>query len=157
MSITDVSELFEAAGRDESPFADLVEAFYRRVESDPPLRALYPDELAPGKQHLTWFLIERFGGPARFAERRGAPMLRRRHAAFAITRDQAQRWLVHMSAAVDEVPIFAENKEVVIRYFEDAAVFLINRGHGDPSGAPDAGGARIDLPSAGIISPKPLL
>ena len=131
MPVSDVIELFEASGRDEAPFFGLVDAFYRRVETDHALRSLYPADLAPGKQHLSWFLIQRFGGPAHFNNRRGAPMLRRRHMEFEITREVAMRWFGQMSAAIDEIPLFAENREIVLHYFEDAAIFLINHGQAE--------------------------
>jgi hemoglobin len=127
MEVSDVSEVFAAVESDETLFYALVEAFYSRVEADPPLRALYPADLAPGKQHLAWFLIQRFGGPERFSAQRGAPMLRRRHAGFAITSDQAMRWFQNMSAAIDDVAALAPYKGPMLRYFQDAALFLVNR------------------------------
>ncbi len=122
----DEVEVFQAVGGSEQPFYDLVDAFYRRVEADPPLRSLYPIELGPGKQHLAWFLIQRFGGPQHFNAQRGAPMLRRRHAEFQITPDQATRWMQAMERAIDDTPQFVPDKALLLRYFEDAALFLVN-------------------------------
>jgi hemoglobin len=122
----DETDIFEAVGG-EKPFLELVDAFYQGVESDPPLRALYPDDLGPGKNHLAWFLIQRFGGPNHFNERRGAPRLRMRHAPFAITAELAARWVAQMTAAVDATPAFALHRPIMLRYFQDAALFLVNR------------------------------
>jgi hemoglobin len=131
MELNDETELFAAVGGDERLFYELVEAFYVRTEADAPLRALYPADLEPGKRHLAWFLIQRFGGPAHFNNRRGAPMLRRRHAEFEITREQAGRWFQNMSAAIDDVAAFAPYKALMLRFFDNAATFLINRDERD--------------------------
>lgn len=125
METVDETDIYERIGADQ-PFIDLVDEFYRAVETDQVLRSVYPHDLTPGKQHLAWFLIQRFGGPDYFNERRGAPRLRMRHAGFAVTRDQAKRWTAHMRAALDRVEAFAEFREPMARYFEDAALFLIN-------------------------------
>ncbi|HEY4001890.1 MAG TPA: globin [Candidatus Xenobia bacterium] len=119
-------EVFEAVGGEEA-FVRLVDAFYRGVESDPPLRALYPEDLAPGKQHLAWFLMERFGGPSHFSSRRGHPRLRMRHFRFAVTQEARDAWMQHMRAAVQEAPEFAPARDLLLAYFEDAASFLINQ------------------------------
>ncbi len=120
------TEIYAAVGGDQ-PFFDLVEAFYARVEADPPLRALYPENLTAGKRRLAWFLIQRFGGPEYFNERRGAPRLRMRHFEFSITPAMRNAWVANMLAAIDAVPAFAPYKETLQPYFEDAATFLINR------------------------------
>jgi len=120
------TELFSAVGG-EAPFYTLVDNFYHGVEGDAPLRALYPVDLAPGKLHLTLFLIQRFGGPTHYDERRGHPRLRRRHMGFEIGQSTRDAWIRHMRAAVQATPAFAPHEEVVMAYFEDAATFLINR------------------------------
>lgn len=119
-------DIYAAVGGDQ-PFYDLVEEFYGRVEGDAPLRALYPENLTAGKRRLAWFVIQRFGGPEYFNERRGAPRLRMRHAEFAITPAIRHSWVRNMLAAVDAVPAFAPHREILRAYFEDAATFLINR------------------------------
>lgn len=122
----DETDIYDAVGG-EKPFFDLVDAFYERVGTDPPLRSLYPADLAPGKRHLAWFLIQRFGGPNLFNDRRGAPRLRMRHAAFAVTQQMRDSWIKHMLEAVDAVGVFAPHKQAMREYFEHSATFLINR------------------------------
>ncbi len=133
--VQDVSELWDKIGS-EQLFEQLVDRFYEGVEQDPPLRALYPESLTAGKSRLTWFLVQRFGGPQLFNQRRGAAKLRMRHAEFAITRDVAGRWHGHMMAAVDSIEAFAPYREAISKYFEDAAMFLINSGHDTHGGCP---------------------
>jgi hemoglobin len=124
--VSDDQEIYVAVGGD-APFFELVERFYDRVEDAPALRGLYPEDLAPGKEHLAWFLIQRFGGPNYFNERRGAPMLRRRHAEFAIDFEMRDLWFDAMMAAVDSVADFSPYRTILNTYFADAATFLINK------------------------------
>ena len=133
----DESDIYTAVGGD-APFFELVDAFYRGVDTDPLLRTLYPDDLGPGKLHLAWFLIQRFGGPELFNQRRGAPRLRMRHASFPITIAMRDAWMHHMLNAIENVPVFAPHKDVMREYFEHSATFLINRE------GPDRGTVRLE-------------
>ena len=121
----ETTEIYARVG-DDGPFHALVDAFYGGVESDPVLRPLYPDDLSRAKTHLAWFLIQRFGGPARYGEERGHPRLRMRHLPFRIGRAESDAWLRHMNAAVAQTPEFAPFRDVLGRYFADSAAFLIN-------------------------------
>ena len=126
------ARVYAAVGGDEKggpeAFIALVDRFYDAVESDPVLRPLYPDEDLPGaRERLTLFLIQYFGGPAAYAEKRGHPRLRMRHFPFAIGAAERDAWLRNMNAALDATPAFAEVAPVMRRYFHDAAHFLQNR------------------------------
>ena len=120
------TEIYARIG-DDQPFHALVEAFYLGVESDPLLRPLYPADLTRAKLHLTWFLIQRFGGPLRYQVERGHPRLRMRHLPFQIGTAESEAWLRHMSAALEATPEFTPFRDVLRRYFSDSAAFLINR------------------------------
>ena len=62
-----VVNLFEAVGG--QPFFDeLVERFYRAVESDPVMRPMYPDDLTGPKRHLALFLGQYWGGPTTYSD-----------------------------------------------------------------------------------------
>ena len=72
----------------------LVHRFYKGVAGDAPLRALYPEpELADAEERLRLFLEQYWGGPTTYSDQRGHPRLRMRHAPFAVTPDQRDRWL----------------------------------------------------------------
>ena len=118
--------LYEAVGGDVT-FFRLVEAFYRGVENDVKLRALYPEDLDAPREHLALFLIQYFGGPRTYIETRGHPRLRMRHMPFVIGRDERDAWFQHMSAAVDELAIAEPYRSDMLRYFADAATFLMNK------------------------------
>jgi hemoglobin len=124
--VVDDQNIYQAVGG-EAPFFELVEAFYLGVENVPALRSLYPADLEPGKKHLAWFLIQRFGGPTYFNNNRGAPMLRRRHAPFPIDFAMRDVWFDRMMTAVDAVTVFAPFRKELETYFRDAATFLVNK------------------------------
>jgi hemoglobin len=119
-----VSVYDRAGGR--AWFVALVARFYLRVESDPVLRPLYPDDLGPGSEHLAAFLAQYCGGPPDYEAARGHPRLRRRHFPFAIGREQRDAWVAHMSAAVREGGLTPADEAEMLAYFESAATGLIN-------------------------------
>jgi hemoglobin len=123
--------VFEAVGG-ESFFFRLAERFYSGVEQDPLLRPLYPPDLAEAKRHLALFLVQFFGGPTTYSEERGHPRLRQRHFPFAIGRAERDAWVRHMTGAVEAEALPEMLQAVLLRYFEDAATFLINRGENPP-------------------------
>ena len=109
-------------------FRALVDGFYEGVAGDPPLRALYPEEdLGPANDRLRMFLEQYFGGPKTYGETRGHPRLRMRHAPFAVTPDQRDRWLRHMLAALDSLELPEPEDAEMREYLERAAQFMINR------------------------------
>src|SRR5687767_5262113 len=81
-------EEHEVYGRiGEEGFARLVAAFYGRIPDDDVLGPMYPkDDPAGARERLTLFLIQRFGGPGTYSQRRGHPRLRMRHAPFEVDR-----------------------------------------------------------------------
>lgn len=107
-------------------FVELVDRFYDRVEHDPPLRAVYPDDLEPGKRHLALFLAQYWGGPRTYAEERGHPMLRRRHLPFDVTPDGAARWATHMLAAIDSMDFPAPAAEAMADYVRRFTPSMVN-------------------------------
>jgi hemoglobin len=127
---TDHRTVYELVGGDE-PFRRLVDAFYRRVEQDPLLRPMFPEDLEPGKEGQFLFIAQYFGGPPRYNELRGHPRLRARHLPFPIGRRERDAWLSHMLAAIDEAGFQEPARQILIDYFERAATFMINSEPGD--------------------------
>jgi hemoglobin len=118
--------LYEAIGG-EATFEALVTAFYRGVEGDPALRHMYPKDLAEPRKHLELFLIQYFGGPQTYMVQRGHPRLRMRHMPFVIGKTERDAWVRHMTAAVEETGIEDPYRRDMLKYFNDAATFLMNR------------------------------
>jgi hemoglobin len=108
-------------------FTRLVAAFYRRVPGDDILGRLYPKgDLSGAESRLRGFLIMRFGGPQHYAEQRGHPRLRMRHARFPVDQRARDRWVFLMEQALDEVTLPPEPTHMLRQFFHDAATFLIN-------------------------------
>ena len=131
------ASFYEAVGG-EKTFHQLVQSFYQRVAADPELRAVYPSrDLGPAEEHLRLFLIQYWGGPRTYDERRGHPRLRMRHARFVIGEAERDAWLGHMRAALDELGLAEEHDRQLWDYLVMAAHSLVNQ----PSepGRPDLG------------------
>lgn len=108
-------------------FNDLVDRFYRRVERDPVLRPLYPENLEPGKQALALFLGQYWGGPRAYSDTKGHPRLRMRHMPFVIGPPERDAWFTNMNEALDETAVSPEIKELMSDYFSQASSHLINQ------------------------------
>jgi hemoglobin len=107
-------------------FARLCAAFFRRVPADPILGPMYEHDLVGAEWRLREFLVGRFGGPARYIEKRGHPRLRMRHAPFKINTPARNRWVETMGEALAEAKLPAEADAALRRFFGDAATFMIN-------------------------------
>ena len=94
--------MYEAVGG-EPFFRRLIDAFYDGVAGDEVLVRLYPEapDLSGARERLRLFLIQYWGGPTTYSEERGHPRLRLRHLPFHIGREERDRWLEHMSRAID--------------------------------------------------------
>jgi len=125
-SMPETQTIYEQAGGDE-PFRRLVDGFYARVERDPLLRPMFPENLGPGKEHQFLFITQYFGGPSRYNTLRGHPRLRMRHNPFPIGPAARNAWVGHMLAALDEANFPAEVLPAMREYFERAATFMINQ------------------------------
>jgi hemoglobin len=118
--------VYELAGG-EAAFRLLVQRFYERVASDPILRPIYPEEdLTGATERLTLFLIQYWGGPATYSERRGHPRLRMRHQPFVIGQRERDAWLAHMTAAVESLDLAPPVRKALLDYFETASTAMIN-------------------------------
>lgn len=113
----------------EAPVRALVAAFYRRVPGDDVLGPMYPaDDLAGAEERLADFLVQRFGGPPCYSERRGHPRLRMRHQPFPIDRAARDRWMATMEEALAESTLPDDARAAVREFLGGVATFLINRG-----------------------------
>jgi hemoglobin len=130
--------LYDAVGGEET-FRRLVSRFYQEVASDPELRPVYPSrDLGPAEEHLRLFLIQYWGGPATYNERRGHPRLRMRHVHFAIGEAERDAWLRHMRTALDELALAEAYDAQLWDYLVMAAHSLVNQ-PSDAGRGPDLG------------------
>lgn len=125
--------IFDLVGGRET-FFRIAHEFYTRVDADPFLRPMFPADLEGAKERLALFLIQYFGGPETYSERRGHPRLRMRHLPFAIGQAERDAWMGHMRAAIDAVPMPDAARAQMLEYFERSATFMINRAAEGASG-----------------------
>ncbi len=117
---------YEAVGGEET-FRRLVHRFYQGIAADPLLRPLYPEEdLGPAEERLRLFLMQYWGGPKTYSERRGHPRLRMRHIPFTIGTAQRDAWLHHMREALDELALPEQLEKMLWDYLVMAASSLVN-------------------------------
>jgi hemoglobin len=135
-------EVFDRVGGIDA-FEALVEAFYAKVASDDLLRPMYPEDLEPGKRHLTLFFAQYWGGGDLYGRERGHPRLRMRHAPFPITPEAALRWAELMAESIRELRFASDVEALLLAYVARATPTLINqlpaevtRLPGDPGSAP---------------------
>ncbi|QPK78796.1 globin [Corynebacterium lizhenjunii] len=122
----------------EATFDRLVAGFYAQVTEDDILGPMYPaDDLAGAQERLKWFLIQFWGGPTDYQERRGHPRLRMRHAHYHVDPAAAQRWLDLMNNSLEQIEeetIPPAYRHLLVDHFERVAAMLVNQS------APPAGG-----------------
>ncbi|MCU1690690.1 MAG: globin [Pseudonocardiales bacterium] len=119
-------ETFAAMGG-EATFHALVARFYEGVAADPVLRPMYPEEdLGPAQHRLTMFLIQYWGGPPRYAQERGHPRLRMRHAPFVVGPAERDAWLSHMADALATLDLDDAPRAALWAYLSNAADALRN-------------------------------
>ena len=107
--------------------AKIVDRFYDGVATDEVLRPLYPEEdLGPAAERFTLFLVQYWGGPTTYSERRGHPRLRMRHAPFKVTPRARDHWLLHFRAGLDEAALTPEQDAQFWYYVTHAAQFMVN-------------------------------
>ena len=128
--LNEAVSVYDAAGGEET-FTRLVERFYAQVAEDPLLRPLYPADptmFAAAAEHLRLFLIQYWGGPGWYTERRGHPRLRMRHMPFSIGRPERDAWMSHMRAAIGSLELDPQVRDAFLEYFETASIAMMNRG-----------------------------
>jgi hemoglobin len=123
----DVTTTFYDEIGGEETITRIVAAFYRGVAEDPYLRAIYPeDDLGPAEERFRMFLMQYWGGPTTYSDRRGHPRLRMRHAPYAVTPVAKEHWLTAFRAALDEVALPPEQDAQFWDYITHAAQFMVN-------------------------------
>ncbi|MEO7397717.1 MAG: globin [Ilumatobacteraceae bacterium] len=127
MTEPDQQSLYDTAGG--LPFFErLVDTFYAGVAHDEVLAPLYPEapDFSGARHRLTLFLAQYWGGPTTYDSERGHPKLRMRHIPFTIGPSERDRWLQHMSAAIDSSGASDGVRMTLLAYFVPAAEQLRN-------------------------------
>ena len=117
---------YDAVGGEET-FHRIIARFYAEVAKDEVLRPIYPEEdLGPAEERLRMFLVQYWGGPHTYSDRRGHPRLRMRHAPFSIGPIERDAWLRCMRVAVDEAGLSDQHRQQLWTYLEMAANSMMN-------------------------------
>jgi hemoglobin len=116
-----------------APIARFAELLYRGIDRDASIRTMFSDDVGPKSdavRDMREFLIQFFGGPADYSNRKGHPRLRARHLRFTITPQAREAWLGHAMSALDatvaEHRIDPHTAAEMRDYFVRASAFMIN-------------------------------
>ena len=96
--------LYEAIGGDTAVRA-LTRRFYELMDTLPEAarcRAIHPPDLAGSEEKLYEYLTGWLGGPPLYTQKRGHPMLRRRHFVAPIGPAERDEWLLCFVRALEE-------------------------------------------------------
>jgi hemoglobin len=110
---------------------DLVVRFYELMDELPEAyaaRKLHPADLTESGNKLFDFLSGWLGGPQRYVEKHGHPMLRRRHFPYAIGPEERDQWLLCMKLALDETVADAALRETLYARFSVLGEHMRNQG-----------------------------
>lgn len=105
----------------------MVEAFYPKVQDDPKIGPLFPEDINPVMEKQYMFLTQFFGGPPLYSEAYGHPRMRARHLPFPITQERADAWLDCMRRALQEIDLDVELQKVVLEQLKGPAYHFVNR------------------------------
>jgi hemoglobin len=129
----------------------LVEAFYPRVQRDPELAPLFPDDIRPVMERQYRFLTQLLGGPPLYSALHGPPMLRARHLPHPITPRRKEAWLRCMAEAAAAAGLPAPERAALMDLLAPLATHMVNRPDTAEDGPADAqrrGGRAADVPPA---------
>jgi truncated hemoglobin YjbI len=117
----------------EYTLTQLAIAFYNRIEVLPKeydwfkqMFSMFPIE--DRVQNQSEFLIQRFGGPCYYFDRRGHSNLILKHSDYAITEESAEKWLELMNLSINEFEEFEISlldKVKLRNYFRYTAFYLV--------------------------------
>ncbi len=119
---------YEALGG-EAGVKHLVHRFYELMDELPEaygVRQIHPASLEGSGQSLFEFLSGWFDGPPLYAEKKGHPRLRMRHAPYVISQVMRDEWMLCMTQAITEQVADADFQAWLVRTFADMADHMIN-------------------------------
>jgi hemoglobin len=109
----------------------LVDRFYELMDELPEAyaaRKIHPADLTESGNKLFDFLSGWLGGPQRYIEKHGHPMLRRRHLPYAIGPEERDQWLLCMRLALEQTVADAAMRETLYAQFSQLGEHMRNQG-----------------------------
>jgi len=116
--------IYEKLG--EENLQQLVHKFYELVLENPVLKPLFNTDMELVIQKQTAFLTQFLGGPPKYNQTFGRPMMRARHLPHKITEEAAIEWLSCMNAAIRTLPIEDDFKITLFNCFPRLATHMVN-------------------------------
>jgi len=129
MTETGTQTLYDAIGGDNVVRA-LTRRFYHLMDTLPEAarcRALHPPDLAGSEEKFYEYLTGWLGGPPLYTEKRGHPMLRRRHFAASIGPEERDEWLQCFVRALEETVAQPQLRTVILEPVTRLAHHMQNR------------------------------
>ncbi|MGV3488191.1 MAG: globin [Tuberibacillus sp.] len=104
----------------------LVTAFYKRIDENPDLRSIFPEDMTESARKHKKFLTQFLGGPPLYNEEFGHPMLRARHLRFPIDSKQRDAWLDCMEKAMMDIELDEPWRDIILQHFTKTAHHMQN-------------------------------
>jgi hemoglobin len=126
----ETTTLYEAIGGEET-VRRLVRRFYELMDTLPEAKAcrdVHPPSLAGSEQKLFDYLSGWLGGPPLYVTKHGHPMLRRRHFAAAIGREEHDGWMLCFETALAETVDNPALREAILVPVRRLAAHMQNQG-----------------------------
>ncbi len=121
--------LYEAIGGDATVKA-LCHRFYELMDTLPEAarcRAIHPPSLAESEEKLYEYLTGYLGGPPIYMEKRGHPMLRRRHMVAEIGPQERDEWFLCFRQALDETVAHEKLRGIIWTPIEKLGYHMQNK------------------------------
>ncbi|MGG7516518.1 globin [Allorhizobium undicola] len=121
--------LYEAIGGDATVRA-LTQRFYALMDSLPEAarcRAIHPPDLRESEEKFYEYLTGYLGGPPIYMEKRGHPMLRRRHFVAEIGPQERDEWIYCFRRAMEETIAHPKLRDIIWAPIEKLAFHMQNK------------------------------
>ncbi|MBD9373297.1 group II truncated hemoglobin [Rhizobium sp. ARZ01] len=121
--------LYEAIGGDAAVRA-LTGRFYELMDTLPDAaacRAIHPADLSGSEEKLYEYLTGWLGGPPLYTDKRGHPMLRRRHFVAPIGEAERDGWLLCFTQALEETIASEQLRTIILQPVARLAHHMVNQ------------------------------
>ena len=104
----------------------IIQVFYGLVKAEPSIADLFPENLSETMNKQEAFLTGFLGGPQLYHQTYGNPMLRYRHAKFAITPARAKAWLSCFTDATKSLHLEPDLEDELLTAIARTAAAMVN-------------------------------
>ncbi|WP_104668079.1 globin domain-containing protein [Ensifer adhaerens] len=129
MAEPETTTLYEAIGGDPTVRA-LTRRFYELMDTLPEAarcRAVHPPDLSGSEEKFYEYLTGWLGGPPIYVEKRGHPMLRRRHFVAEIGPEERDEWLLCFTRALEETIEHPKLRRIILDPITRLALHMQNK------------------------------